>query len=148
MSTSNSSRCIFPSLWPKKAIIIHIFHTPTLSLNPSAWNDKGDLHSEKLFHFYGIEYEKIYIQTPDVEFWKWKLVKYHLASLDLSTRQSFNTSSSPSQCAPGASNWYHGVWGCRTQPAGRRSLCLASYCWEKGGLDLLRTADSKETWAY
>lgn len=26
MSTRNSGRCIFPSLWPKNAIIAHIFH--------------------------------------------------------------------------------------------------------------------------
>jgi len=30
VSTSNSSRCMFSSLCPKNAIIIHIFHTPTL----------------------------------------------------------------------------------------------------------------------
>lgn len=35
MLTMNSGRCISPSLWPKNAIIAHIFYTSTLYFKSS-----------------------------------------------------------------------------------------------------------------
>lgn len=76
MSTSNSSRCILPSLW-LSLLSLDMFSTcPLHVLNPSAWNYKGHLHSEmKRFACMASDFKRsLYNNKHSVQnFYMWKL---------------------------------------------------------------------------